>query len=451
MLKVVPPRLSTVVDPLKDAQVPEAVAPWRDHSLTNEERLRSYREYVAEKIRGVLAAVERVGAEEAAGIYTAPSVARLLDVGEALEGMSPQRFAFSFQYYEDEVVRPSAVEENATAVCSDGQAVSVSTEGIRVWTLGPSGKLVEEVLTDVGEFSNVHALPNGDIVGQCYQETYLWSRDESGTFRRSCLFEANGIYDILRLGGETRDLVYTTFDSFVRVAGTAIIQLESRSRVSCIEAGSDRSVIAGTTAGGVFLISRRGEAGNSGWKTEKLGQCGNWVVAAGALPDGKLFSVSQDYRISLWSRGTLWGWRCEELQETGTVFAALCLPCGKLVVAHRGGLDIWEPKKRGGWEKKSIGGALRCDEGLVQIKSFGAISLLKALPDGGFAVGTEDCALAVYRVNDSPESASGWTGMLTDGHNAPLSGLAVLPNGKLMSTSKDGVVKTWKLASELEI
>jgi WD40 repeat protein len=187
------------------------------------------------------------------------------------------------------------------------------------------------------------------------------------------------------------------------------------------------------------------------------------VTALAVLPDGLIASGSEDNTVRVWSPA--WRDAALVLHGSGSVRALTLLPDGRIAGAGDGTVHVWIPAHLG--KRLSLSG---------EHMSF--VAALAALPDGRIALGSNDDTVRVWNPAQRPRPRRaarwancfrGWrqhrarvephkTGLGADtqkayerpgevlvlrGHTSGVQALAVLPDGRIASGSRDNTVRVW--------
>lgn len=160
---------------------------------------------------------------------------------------------------------------------------------------------------------------------------------------------------------------------------------------------------------------------------EVLGGSGSFVMALTVLPDGRLVSSHSDECIRLWECARL---RKETgPQAIGCWVSNLGVSPSGLIIAglSDGSVFLCDFPRSSAYRLLTDGRDVKA-------------RALAALPDGGVAVGAEDCRIYVW-------DQQGAKRMVLEGHAGSVDVVMLLPDGRLASASGDGTVRFWDLAT----
>jgi hypothetical protein len=130
------------------AQLPPALEPWKDQSLTPEERLHAYKDFVIEKVSEILAATDRVSDDPAKvlEIRDAPETQLWLKEGARVKEVSAEEFCRRMDYR----ASPLKVAEEIVASYKFDKSTGLSTFTI------PAGISDIEAMKGVNEYFRKH-------------------------------------------------------------------------------------------------------------------------------------------------------------------------------------------------------------------------------------------------------------------------------------------------------
>ena len=306
----------------------------------------------------------------------------------------------------------------------------------------------EVELIDVGSgVRSLQVLPDSSIIsGDEDGRVCIWTKGIDGTWGRE---ELRGHTEVVLCHQALPDgrIVSGGGDNTIRVwtkvadGNWSSDELRGHdSNVWCLQVLPDGRIVSGSSDGTIRSWTK---SPDGAWSHEKVVHYGDLFKCLDVFPDGKIVSGTENGKCCIFSPGSDAAWRGEEKHATrfGPVLCIQALPDGRFVSGSgiaNCELLLWTKGLLGVWSSQTVG------------QHNGAVLCLQALSGGRIVSGGCDHVLRIWSKPNAFLNRLAWISgnkhgncEVLSGHDNSVTCLQALPDGRIVSGSRDGTIRIW--------